>query len=311
MYMSILKLPLGIAVSSMEKGDIKFIKSHKTFGNFNVKKDLSYIVDDSDEHKLDIYTSPEKSNGITLFYVHGGAYVYGSKNYQSIFASWFVNKGFTVVVPNYRLAQKDGSVSVMDQVLDLLEALKFVEENKVYYGIKTTNLFLMGDSAGGHLCMMLEILLKDKDVQQYYGIKDVPTFDLKGIALNSTMYDFEGVVSLAKSMLFKKGIKWMLSSKYIDDEFVKMNSPRYHYQKGFKPSPLFASTATHDFFNSQTMRLKRDADELGIDLTYLFESSPKKEIGHVYNHFHFEDEEGKKCNEMMEEFFYKYSVVAE
>lgn len=309
MYMSIFKLPLGIAVSNMEKGDIKFCKSHKTFGNFNIKKDLSYIVDERRSHKLDIYTPAEYSNGITLFYVHGGAYVYGWKEYHQVFVSWFVSKGFTMVVPNYRLGQKDGSISFMDQISDLLEALKFVEENKVYYGIKTDNLFLVGDSAGGHMCMMLEVLLKDKKVQAYYNLKEVPKFNIKGIALNSTMYDYRGVVAQAKSMLFKKGCRWMFSKKYLDDEFIKMNDPRQHYQSGFKPVPLFASTSAHDYFNNQTLRLKRDADKLGINLTYLFEASPRKEIGHVYNHFVFTDE-GLKCNEMMEEFFYKYSVVA-
>ena len=307
--MSILKLPLSIAVRNMEKGDIRFDKSHKTFGNFNIKKDLSYIVDDDEYHKLDIYTPAEKANDITMYYVHGGGYVYGHKKYQRIFSSWFVSKGFNVVVPNYRLGETDGSISFMDQLLDIFEALKFVIENKTYYGIKTDNLFLVGDSAGGHLCMMLDILLKDKNVQEYYKLKDVPNIKIRGIALNSTMYDYQGVVAQAKSLLFKKGCRWMFSNKYLDNDFVNMNSPRFHYRNGFKPAPLFASTSTHDFFRSQTLRLKRDADELGIDLTYLFESSPKKEIGHVYNHFVFKDE-GLKCNELMEEFFYKYSVVA-
>lgn len=308
--MSIFKLPLSLAIASMRRGDEKFNKSHKTFGNFNIKKDLNYLPDERRCHKLDIYTNPEKQNGITLLYVHGGAYVYGHKEDHQIFCSWYVNQGCTVVSINYQLGQKDGSVSVMDQVKDALSALSFIEENKNYYGIKTDNLFLVGDSAGGHVCLMVDILLRSKEAQDYYQFDKLPNVDIKGLALNSTMYDFSLVVKQSREMLFKKGCRWMLSTKYLDNEFIQKNNPRYYFKNEFKPRPLFASTSYNDYFNSQTLRLKRDADELGIEIDYLFESSPKKEIGHVYNHFHFEDEEGKRCNERMLDFFKKNSKVA-
>lgn len=308
--MSIFKLPLTIGIASMRRGDDKYNKSHKTYGNFNIKKDLSYLPDERRSHKLDIYTNPEKQNGITLFFIHGGAYVYSYKETHRIFISWYVNQGFDVVSINYRLGQKDGSISIMDQVKDALDALMFIEENKTYYGITTDNLFLTGDSAGGHICLMLDVLLRSKEAQEYYQIKEVPNIEIKGVAVNSTMYDYAQVVKDAKKSLFKKGCKWMLSDRYLDEEFVKKNNPRYYYKNGYKMSPLFASTSYHDYFNSQTLKLKRDSDELGFPLDYLFESSPNKEIGHVYNHFCFENEEGKRCNERMLDFFYKNSKVA-
>ena len=310
MYMSILKLPLSIAIKSMERGDVKFNKHHKTYGNFNIKKDLSYINDELRGHKLDIYTNPVKQNGITLFYVHGGGYVYGWKEAHRVFISWFVERGFSVVAINYRLGQKDGSISIMDQVKDALAALNFIEENKNYYGLKTDNLFLTGDSAGGHICLMLDILLRSKEAQDYYKIEQLPMVSIKGIALNSTMYDYRLVVRDAKNMLFKSGRKWMLTEKYLDSNFIEMNSPRHYFRNGFKPSPLFASTAYNDFFNSQTFRLKKDCDELNIPLEYIFEATTNKSIGHVYNHFCFENEEGKRCNNMMVDFFLNKSNVA-
>ena len=310
MYMSIFKLPLSIAIKSMEHGDVKFNKSHRTYGNFNIKKDLSYIDDELQGHKLDIYTNPVKQNGITLFYVHGGGYVYGWKEAHKVFISWFVERGFNVVAINYRLGEKDGSISIVDQVKDAMAALNFVEENKNYYGIKTDNLFLTGDSAGGHICVMLDIILNNKEAQEYYKIEKLPKVKIKGIALNSTMYDFSLVVRDAKNMLFKSGCKWMLSKQYLDSEFIKKNSPRYYFKNGYKPSPLFASTAYYDYFNTQTFRLKNDCDELNIPLEYLFEAAPNKKIGHVYNHFCFENEEGKRCNNMMVDFFLNKSNVA-
>ena len=309
MNMSILKLPLSFAIKSMAHGDDKFNRAHKTYGNFNIKKDINYISDDKRSHKLDIYTNPVKQNNMTIFYVHGGGYVYGWKEAHKVFVSWLVDQGFTVVAINYRLGQKDGSISIMDQVKDALEALKFTEDNKNYYCIKTDNLFLLGDSAGGHICLMLDILLHNKEAQDYYEIKELPNIPIKGIALNSTMYDYNAVRKQAKEMLFKRGCKWMLSSKYLDDEFIRKNNPRHYFKNGFKPLPIFASTAHQDYFNSHTIRLNKDCKELNIPITYLFESNPSKEIGHVYNHFCIEMEEGKKCNQMMIDFFRANSKV--
>ena len=309
MYMSIFKVPLSIFVHSMAKGDKNFNASHKTFGTYNIKKDLNYLSDGEKSHLLDIYTNPEKRNGILLFYVHGGGYVHGKKDDHQVFCSWFVEKGFDVVAINYRLGDTDGSISIMDQVKDTLAALNFVEENKHYYGIKTDNLFLVGDSAGGHICLMVDILLKEKSVQDYYKLDSIPNINVKGIALNSTMYDFFSVRKKAMGFLYKSGCRWMLSNNYKDDEFIKLNSPRYYFQNGFKPVPLFASTSYHDYFNSHTLKLARDCKEFGIELDYLFEASTNKSIGHVYNHFHFETEEGKRCNQRMVDFFIKNSKV--
>ena len=66
---------------------------------------------------------------------------------------------------------------------------------------------------------MLDILLHSKEAQEYYQIKDLPKVNLKGIALNSTMYDFNLVVKMSNEMLFKKGRKWMLSNRYTDPEY--------------------------------------------------------------------------------------------
>lgn len=310
MIMSIIKAPLSIFIKSMKKGDEKFNNNHRTFGNFNVKKDLNYLSDGEKSHLLDIMTNPEKRNGITLFYVHGGGYAHGYKEHHRVFASWFVNEGFDVVSINYRLAERDGSVSVMDQVKDALSALDFVEKNQHRYGITTKNLFLVGDSAGGHVCLLLNLLFNNKEIQDYYKIESLPNVEIKGIALNSTMYDFELVRKQALSLLTKRSVKWMLSSQYKDDEFIKKNNPRYYIKNGFRPVPLFASTSYRDYFNSQTIRLKTDCEKFNIPLDYLFEPSTNKKIGHIYNHFCFEMEEGKRCNNRMVEFFIKNSKVA-
>ena len=103
-----IKVPLNLILHFVRKGDEKYLKNHRTFGNFSLIKDLTYKTSDSSFHKLDIIAPVlNHENGILLFSVHGGGYVYGDKKYNSIFHSYFADKGFTIISTNYRLIDND------------------------------------------------------------------------------------------------------------------------------------------------------------------------------------------------------------
>lgn len=305
MCMSIFKLPLGFAKRNMGKGEKKFNDSHRSYGNFNVKKDLSYVDDDLQGHKLDIYTPAEKWNGITLLYIHGGAYVHGWKETNSVFVSWFVNQGFSVVSMNYRLASRFDEVAFPDQVRDVFSVLKFIEENWKYYGISRNKVCIMGDSSGGHLSLITDIIYHDKEAQDFYKIEKLPDIKIHAVAVNSTMYDYKEVIKLGQKLLSKRNCKELFSDKYLDVNYVRMNNPRYYFKKKLPLEPLFANSSAKDYFNYQTRLLKKDCDELGYNLEYIFEPILDKRVGHIYNHFILDDEEGIRCNKAMVDFFIK------
>lgn len=303
--MSIFKIPVPIAKKSMERGDIKFNSSHKSYGNYNVKANLSYVDDDERGHKLDIYTPVDNNNGITLLYIHGGAYVHGWKEANSVFVSWFVNQGFSVVSMNYRLAGGIDEINVKDQIQDVFEVLKFIANNHLFYKISKDKFFIMGDSSGGHLSLMTDIIYHDKEAQEFYGIDELPDVKISGVAVNSTMYDYVEVVKMGRRLLTKRGCRELFSKNYLDENYVLKNSPRYYFNKKIQLEPLFASSSNHDYFYYQSYLFNKDCKELGYSFEYLFEVTPNKNIGHVYNHFHLEDEEGLRCNNAMVEFFKK------
>ena len=110
------KVPLSLLAKYVERQDKKFLKSHKTFGNFSVKKDLAYIDDGNKYHLLDILCPVlGKENGIVLFYIHGGAYIYGEKEASRVFCSYFTNHGFTVIAINYRLIDNKENIDIRSQ----------------------------------------------------------------------------------------------------------------------------------------------------------------------------------------------------
>ena len=126
--------------------------------------------------------------------------------------------------------------------------------------------------------------------------------------MNSPIFDYEFLIRESSKYLSKKGMKNIFSINYKDPTYQKMNSPRYYFNKGIELSPMFVSTSLHDFYRIQSVLLNKDATKLGYNLEFLDEQSADKKIGHVYNHFVFENE-GKVCNEKMIEFVLKYCVL--
>lgn len=306
--MPIIKAPLWLYKSRIEKTTKKRLKNVKSFGNFNVKGNLSYIDDDLDAHKLDIYTPAENGNGITLFYIHGGAYVARTKEDSRIFASWFANQGFNVVVMNYRYLDLSEKITLKDQVHDVFKALLFVGKHKLYYKLNLKNFFIVGDSSGGHLALLVDIILKNKDAREIFEINEVLQTKYLGIALNSPMYDYCLLAKYGSKYLTKKALKELFGPSYKNEEILKMMSPRYYFNSGYTPCPLFVSTSFNDRFRTQSYLLNKDCKKLGYEITYHYEPSPRKVANHIYNHFMF-DEEGLKCNIAMVDFFLKHSVI--
>ena len=301
----IIKVSHKLLIHFMKSGDKKFMKTHKTFGNINVKKDVQYIPDGTWAHRLDIVYPAENSNGVTLLCIHGGAYVHGGKDETLIYASYFASRGFTVVVMNYRLASAKEKISLKEQIHDVFYCLEFIRQNRVYYKLDTDRFAIIGDSAGGHLSLLTNIIYHDEEARQYFGINRLPDILPKCYALNSPMFDYPSLIKYSRKYMSNKGMKNIFSVNYKDPDYQRFNSPRYYFHKKLDLEPFFASTSLHDFYRFQTVLLIKDYKELGYNFEYIDEQSPDKKIGHVYNHFVFENE-GKYCNEKMIEFILKH-----
>ena len=304
-----IKIPLNLILHFVRKGDEKYLKNHRTFGNFSLIKDLTYKTSDSSFHKLDIIAPVlNHDNGILLFSVHGGGYVYGDKKYNSIFHSYFADKCFTIISANYRLIDNDYDVSIVEQLQDIVDALTYAYDNCHFHKLNFDKLFLVGDSAGGHLVFLLDILFPDEEARRYFNIKNLPPIKIRGVCLNSTMYDMKSLYKYAEKFLSKRGLKKVFSKRCIDEEFMLKTSPSYYVRKNIKLDPLFNSSSYKDQFLSQSLLLKRDMIANQYDFIFDYCRSSDKKYGHIYNHFNF-DGEGKRCNEAMINFFMKWANI--
>lgn len=298
--MFIFRPSLKIFKRTLDIYEEKRIKKIKPFAEMRGWKDVPYIDDGSVEHLLDIYHPAENGNNHLIFDIHGGSYAFGFKGLNYIFNSYFVAKGFSVVAINYTLVKK--GTSIYDQILDIFAALHFLEKNKEKYNLSFDNFILLGDSAGGHLALLADLVFKSPEAQEYYKIKSLPNIKIKCVAMNCAVYDFGEVVDFGKRVIHKSAMPYLFSSKYLDGDFLKMNNPAYYIRK-VKPDPIFISSCHNDFLKKHSFMLRDELLRQGLIHHYEFEPTLDVKVAHVYNLVLPDSKQGKRTNDAMADFF--------
>ncbi|HKI31232.1 MAG TPA: alpha/beta hydrolase fold domain-containing protein, partial [Gemmataceae bacterium] len=129
----------------------------KVGGNFEVKevKDIAYYEgDDADpkKHKLDLFLPKGQKDFPVLIFVHGGAWVFGDRKMYGSLGNTFAKNGIGTVVISYRLTPQ---VQHPGHIEDVARAFAWTHENIGKYGGKADQIFVSGQSAGGHLTALL------------------------------------------------------------------------------------------------------------------------------------------------------------
>jgi acetyl esterase/lipase len=114
------------------------------------------------ELHLDLYypTANRAEQSPVIIFTHGGGWAAGSRykaatgDFEAVFLQ-LVKKGFAVAPVTYRLAKKDSNVALRDCVIDCKDAIRFLSKNNKALEIDPLRVYVMGDSAGGHIAQML------------------------------------------------------------------------------------------------------------------------------------------------------------
>jgi acetyl esterase/lipase len=116
------------------------------------------------ELELDMYypASGAKKPCPVIVYTHGGGWAAGSRFGAASggFAPLFkvlMKEGFCIVSVDYRLARKGTRVRMRDCVIDSKDAIRYLVKNSDSLSIDPKQVFVFGDSAGGHIAQMLAL----------------------------------------------------------------------------------------------------------------------------------------------------------
>ncbi|XP_076623106.1 esterase FE4-like [Colletes latitarsis] len=121
------------------------------------------IIGDEDCLHLNVYTNSIHHSKPVIFWIHGGSFVTGTGNYESMRPDYMLAKDVVFVSCNYRLGafgflNLEHRAAPGNQGLkDLIAALEWVKENIANFGGDPNNVTINGASAGGALAHAISI----------------------------------------------------------------------------------------------------------------------------------------------------------
>ncbi len=257
--------------------------------------DVPYIDDGEKAHLLDIYYPENTIEKLPVIIdIHGGGWMYGYKEINKNFCLKLAEKGFLVASINYRLA---GDVLFDDQIRDIFAALKWLSENLKDYPADLDNVFLAGDSAGGHFSCVTTAVNLNEDLQEDFGV-EYCGLDFKAVAAICPAVDL-----LSPNIVMNINVPILLGDKPKKSKYRKYLDVAQIISKDFPP--FYVNTATNDFLKKQCYKLKTLLEENNIE--HFFHDFKEKENGkyltHVFNVVDPFTPAGDQANTEIAEFF--------
>src|SRR5438128_1783603 len=221
---------LCVPAHAGQPGPAQPLPTHAVHAIRGIIYDQTSNARDVARHRLDVYRPTGKGPFPVLVFVHGGAWMFMSKDdvlgiygYGTI-ARDLAARGLVVVLPNYRLSP---GVRHPEHIKDVAQAFAWTCRNIAEFGGDPQRIFVGGHSAGGHLAALLA-------TDETY---------LKGVGC--TLGDIRGVVALSGVFrLDEFEVQLPLSGRVIrplrlvfggDPEIARLASPLTHVRRGLPP----------------------------------------------------------------------------
>lgn len=269
--------------------------------------DIPYAADDPDA-RLDIFR-PATAEGKRLpvvVWVHGGAFLSGSKDQISNYLRILAAKGYATVGIDYTLAPRG---RYPGPVVQANAALRFLQQNAERLGLDASRFFLAGDSAGAQIAAQLTAAITSPAYAAALGIVPAIARDrLRGAILFCGFHDgrdlnssgaFGGFLRTATWSYF--GVKDFSSDRRVAEFSTVANvSPTF--------PPLFISAGNADPLLAQSQKLAEAAKASGVTVDSLFfpaDYSPA--LAHEYQ-FDLDNEAGRLALERMTRFLARLST---
>lgn len=230
----------------------------------------------------------------TIVSIHGGGYVYGSKEIYRRYCMDLARRGFAVVNFNYRLAPKWKFPTPLH---DTNAVLQWIVMNADRYHLDPDRLFLVGDSAGAQLASQYAAIWANPEYAALFQMK-LPRFRIRALGLNCGMYDMS-----ARAAETRKGLHLDYLGKELpatDPRFCVLESIDSNYP------PAFLTTSCCDFLREEAEPMCRHLLSRGVEAQWrCYGTEGTKTVGHVF-HVNIALPEATLCNDDTAEFFRRY-----
>jgi acetyl esterase/lipase len=267
-----------------------------------------YKVGDKDA-KLDVYypSSAAITNKAlpTVVWVHGGAWVSGSKENVAPYLKILASSGYTVVGIDYSIAPEK---KYPTPVLQTNEALKYVQQNAARLHIDPQQFVLAGDSAGSQIAAQVAAMISDNTYAQAVGISSpISRSQLKAVVLNCGAYDMTLPNYNGPDGKFLKTVLWAYTGTqdFLHDPSSKHASVADYVNKNFPPA--FITAGNVDPLESQSREFAGKLTQLGVPTSTLFYTkNHQPELQHEYQ-FNLDISDGQQALQRILAFLHIYT----
>jgi len=289
----------------------------KMMGRFDVKRlkacppdpsglvthcDIPYLDGGHKLHLLDVYYPEGTIKPLPVIIdVHGGGWVYGDKEINKPYCLTLARAGFVVVNISYRLVPE---VCFIDALKDIFAALKWIENNIANYFGDLNNVFITGDSAGGHLVGETLSAVTDPEISALYGVSSGLSF--RAACLMCPVVNLESYHTKTWIPLIKYLHKVLVGQDYKTSPYLKHLSLKNNKIEKFPP--LFIITNDGDFLKKQILGFVKECAARGVNyqLNYQQQENCANKLMHVSAMARPDFEESKETNNAMLDFFRTY-----
>jgi len=227
-----------------------------------MQPDVVYNTANNTPLKLDVWYPRDNPNPTpTLVYIHGGGWIFGSKEGAVYQFLPYLEKGWRVVNVEYRMASNSLAPAAVE---DTRCALRWIYRNAKQFNFDTSKIVLTGHSAGGHLSLITG-MLPDKSPLDNRCYADEKYGDVKmKVAAIINWYGITDVNDLIQGANLKNyAVMWM-GSQPNASEIAKSVSPLTYIRADLPPIMTIHGDKDDVVPYSHATRLKEALDKAKV-----------------------------------------------
>ena len=247
-----------------------------------------------EDNLLDVYLPEGTAAPLpTIVSIHGGGYVYGTKEIYRRYGMDMARRGFAFVNFNYRRAPK---WKFPTPLADTNAVMEWILQNAHRYHLDPDRIIVLGDSAGAQLTSQYAAMQTNPEYGKLFGLK-LANIRIRAIGLNCGLYDLKEMGAAPRKGMHK-------------DYFGKLpkDDPRFRCLEAItdRYPPAFITTGTEDFLRNLAQPMYDFLRSKGVEAQWkCYGREGDKKASHVF-HVNILLPEAVQCNGDAAEFFKKY-----
>jgi acetyl esterase/lipase len=261
-------------------------------GRVTIENDVVFGTGGGRELRCNIYRPPDqRPNAPAVLLVHGGGWAQGDRSQLHGYGILLGRVGYLCVACEYR---RSGESKWPAQIHDVKAALRWMRANAGELGIDPEKIAVSGNSAGGHLALIVG------------GTPNLPEFEGEG-GNASVSTDVAAVIAFYAPAALSRvagdpdGTLKALMGEHPTTEAMRGVSPVSHVSASFPPTMLIHGTKDELVPTEASLRMYRDLSAAGVDTElHIFAGEP--------HGFDAQPALGRQCASIMSLFLDRYVV---